>query len=33
MLGAVALLGNTAAGGRGRNFGWGGYELWLVCQE
>ena len=33
MLGAVALLGNTAAGEGGRNFDWGGYELWLVCQE
>lgn len=33
MLGAVALLGNTAASEGGRNFDWGGYEFWLACQE
>jgi len=31
MLGAVALLGDPAGGEGGRNFEWGGYELWRVC--
>lgn len=33
VLGAAALLGKAAAGEGGRNLDWGGYELWLVCQE